>query len=187
MGANTDLAPTFAALAGASVPRFVDGRSLAPILHSGTTPKVWRRGALVEHYGRIDVPAPGAEPTTTTTQPPARFSPESPIAPRDPDDDEGFNRAGARAPARPRLPLRSLNAFGVAVPEYQAIRTGRYLFVQYADGEYQLFDTSTDPYELDDLAGTAARQVVRALGRSLRQLERCRASGCRAAEDHAPG
>ena len=56
-----------------------------------------------------------------------------------------------------------------------------------ADGEYQLFDTSTDPYELDDLAGTAARQVVRALGRSLRQLERCRASGCRAAEDHAPG
>jgi arylsulfatase A-like enzyme len=184
MGMNTDLAPTFATLAGASVPRFVDGRSLVPVLHTGRTPRTWRRGALVEHYGRVDVPPP--RPAPTTTEPPERFLPGSPVAPRDPDDDEGYNRA-ATNPQRLRMPLRSLNAFGVAVPEYQALRTGRYLLVQYTDGSFQLFDTARDPDELDDLAGTAPPHLLRALERTLHDLERCRGSGCRRAEDAAPG
>jgi hypothetical protein len=182
---NTDLAPTFAALAGASTPRFVDGRSLVPVLRSGTTPSTWRRGALVEHYGRIDVGAPH-ESTTTTTEAPERFLPNSPVAPRDPDDDEGFNRAATGASPEPRLPLSSLNAFGVAVPAYQALRTGRYLLVEYTDGEYQLFDTARDPNELDDLSGRAPPKVLRSLAASLRSLERCRGASCRKAEDAAP-
>jgi arylsulfatase A-like enzyme len=44
---NIDLAPTIADLAGASVPTFVDGRSLAPLLF-GSTPTTWRRSFLVE-------------------------------------------------------------------------------------------------------------------------------------------
>jgi hypothetical protein len=83
------------------------------------------------------------------------------------------------------LPLRSLNAFGVAVPEYQALRTNRYLLVKYADGTYQFFDTARDPNELDDLAGTASPQVVRPLVQTLNSLERCRAASCRRAEDAA--
>ena len=44
---NIDLAPTVADLAGAPVPNFVDGRSLAPLLF-GPTPATWRRSFLVE-------------------------------------------------------------------------------------------------------------------------------------------
>jgi arylsulfatase A-like enzyme len=184
MGMNTDLAPTFAALAGAKVPRFVDGRSLVPVMHSGTTPKVWRRGALIEHYGRVDVHQPGS--ATTTTQPPSRFLPTSPVAPSEPDADEEFNRVGSGAAPNARLPLRSLNAFGVAVPEYKALRTGRYLLVQYTDGQYQLFDTTRDPYELVDLSGPHAPPVLGRLSRALSRLGHCRAGACRRAEDSAP-
>jgi arylsulfatase A-like enzyme len=187
MGLNTDFAPTFAALAGASTPRFVDGRSLVPILRSGKTPAKWRRGALVEHYGRVDVGAPHAATTSTTAEAPESFLPGSPRAPRDPDDDEGYNRAETGAPPEVRLPLASLNAFGVAVPEYQALRTSRYLLVEYVDGDDQLFDTTHDPGELDDLAGRAPSKVLRSLTASLRALEHCRASACRQAEDAAPG
>ncbi|HEY9716446.1 MAG TPA: sulfatase [Trichormus sp.] len=48
---NIDLAPTFADLAGAKTPDFVDGRSLAPILHDErSAEKNWRKAFLVEHW-----------------------------------------------------------------------------------------------------------------------------------------
>ena len=48
---NIDLAPTFAALAGARTPQFVDGRSLAPLLGSNLPQlKTWRQSLLVEHW-----------------------------------------------------------------------------------------------------------------------------------------
>jgi arylsulfatase A-like enzyme len=48
---NIDLAPTFAELAGAKMPDFVDGRSLAPILHDEkSAEKNWRKAVLVEHW-----------------------------------------------------------------------------------------------------------------------------------------
>jgi N-acetylglucosamine-6-sulfatase len=46
--ANIDLAPTFADLAGASIPDTVDGMSLVPLLESGYTP--WRDALLLEHW-----------------------------------------------------------------------------------------------------------------------------------------
>ncbi len=46
---NTDLAPTFEALAGLPPRANVDGRSLVPILHGARAPADWRQGALVEH------------------------------------------------------------------------------------------------------------------------------------------
>jgi len=44
---NTDVAPTFAELAGAQAPDFVDGRSFAPLLR-GETPS-WRTAGLIEN------------------------------------------------------------------------------------------------------------------------------------------
>jgi N-acetylglucosamine-6-sulfatase len=46
---NSDLAPTFAELAGALVPEFVDGRSLVPVLR-GDPPADWRRAVLIQFY-----------------------------------------------------------------------------------------------------------------------------------------
>ena len=36
-------------------------------------------------------------------------------------------------------------------PTYQAVRTDRYLYVEYETGERELYDYHTDPYELDNL------------------------------------
>jgi len=63
---NIDLAPTWADLAGATAPQFVDGRSLQPILRAkeGKSLK-WRQAYLVEHWtvGKGNASPP---PETTT-------------------------------------------------------------------------------------------------------------------------
>ena len=46
--ANIDLAPTFADLAGASIPESVNGSSLVPLLENPSTP--WRDAILLEHW-----------------------------------------------------------------------------------------------------------------------------------------
>jgi len=45
-----DLYPTFAQLAGAKIPRSVDGRSLKPLLE-GLKPATWRQAVVIEHHG----------------------------------------------------------------------------------------------------------------------------------------
>lgn len=60
---NVDYAPTFAALAGASAPAFVDGRSLVSLL--GTNPpavSTWRHNYLVEHWTQSGAEATGTGP-----------------------------------------------------------------------------------------------------------------------------
>jgi N-acetylglucosamine-6-sulfatase len=158
---NVDLAPTFASLAGAKTPPFVDGRSLVPLLGSGAPPGPWRSAALVEHYGRY------------------RFHPRRPTT-TDPDDDERYNRAGAGGlPLRPgRLPLNALNPYGVPVPPYHALRTSQYLYVEYARGARQLYDTTNDPYELRNIVASASSSLVAILHRELHDLEHCRAQTC---------
>jgi arylsulfatase A-like enzyme len=48
---NIDYAPTFAALAGLTVPASVDGQALLPLLGpNAPAPADWRRDLLVEHW-----------------------------------------------------------------------------------------------------------------------------------------
>jgi arylsulfatase A-like enzyme len=63
LAASLDLGPTFAALAGAKVPEFVEGRSLVPML-TGVRPAGWRRNVLIEFYRPADLlpPSPRAVP-----------------------------------------------------------------------------------------------------------------------------
>ena len=53
LAVNIDLAPTWADLAGAAVPAFVDGRSLVPLLTGALPPpNQWRRSFLIEHVAQ---------------------------------------------------------------------------------------------------------------------------------------
>jgi N-acetylglucosamine-6-sulfatase len=62
---------------------------------------------------------------------------------------------------------------------YEAIRTDRYLYVDYSSGEEELYDLREDPYELKNVAADPAYAAAkRALGRHLDQLRDCAGSDC---------
>ncbi len=68
------------------------------------------------------------------------------------------------------------------VLSYRAVRTERWLYVEYRDGARELYDLRRDPWELHSLhADPAARPARRALGATLRRLAHCRGPTCRTA------
>ena len=73
-----------------------------------------------------------------------------------------------------------------SVPPYRAVRTQRYLYVEYAAGERELYDLRKDPYELYSLHDSADKGLISKLGRRLDALRDCAGEGCRAAEDGRP-
>jgi arylsulfatase A-like enzyme len=189
---NVDLAPTIAALAGAKAPAFVDGRSLVPLLRTPDAPRRWRTAAFVEHYanarsGTRRTPPGRTLPSTSTTQPASAFAPGAPVAPKNPDDDAGYNQQGIQgARPTPRPPDNAINPYGIAIPSYQAVRTARYLYVEYPTGERQLFDVVNDPYELHNIVATAPPAVVHRLSQRLAALAICKGAGCRRADGGPP-
>jgi N-acetylglucosamine-6-sulfatase len=63
---------------------------------------------------------------------------------------------------------------------FVAIRTARYKFVQYFDGEQELYDEELDPYELQNqIANPAYAPVAGLLANELLHLRDCHRAGCR--------
>ena len=59
------------------------------------------------------------------------------------------------------------------------MRTDRYLYVEYASREQELYDLRRDPDQLENLADEPAMApVVRKLARELDRLRMCRSDGC---------
>jgi arylsulfatase A-like enzyme len=150
---NIDLAPTIAALGGATSTHSPDGRSLAPFLHGQPpNPKDWRQAYLLEHW-------------TTSGAPRDR----SGAAQLEPDD---LDQTGAGA-----------SVGSGDIPEYQGIRVAGYTYVEYATGEKELYNLTSDPQELDNLAASADPALLALLHQRLDKLRSCKAGGCQAAED----
>ena len=93
---NTDLAPTFAELAGATPADFVDGRSIMPLM-GGQVATDWRHGFLIEHFVRSDYETV-ATPVASISE--IEGAPETGISPVD-----APHYAAVRTPA---LPLRRI-------------------------------------------------------------------------------
>jgi N-acetylglucosamine-6-sulfatase len=55
-------------------------------------------------------------------------------------------------------------------PSYEAVRTENALYVMYADGDQEYYDTATDPLELDNIA---SKGVPPELVKALVALENC--------------
>ena len=83
-------------------------------------------------------------------------------------------------PPRPRHEvLLETGANEVGAPVYSGIRTRRYKYVQYEDGERELYDLRRDPYELVNVAGSARmRRIERRLAARLAKVRDCRARSC---------
>ena len=66
------------------------------------------------------------------------------------------------------------------VMTYRAVRTPRWLYVEYRAGGRELYDLARDPYELRSLDGERGYAAVRrGLHGVLRRLSRCRGAACR--------
>ncbi len=62
------------------------------------------------------------------------------------------------------------------------MRTEKEVYVEYPNGEKELYDLAEDPYQLQNLAGTRSGEEA-TLSARLDALQNCQAEGCRTAED----
>ena len=162
---NTDLAPTWAELAGATPPDFVDGRSLVPLLASAPPDKSdWRQCFLLEH-------APFDAPSVSYTFPVGGSrTMTSLLEPPDPEDIYRSGTAAAMSSATEALP-------------YRGLRSHQFLYVEYPTGEVELYDLEKDPYQLENIASVANPQLLDTLSSRLEELASCSGSSCRSVED----
>jgi arylsulfatase A-like enzyme len=167
MVGNVDFAPTFADLAGVKPPKDVDGRSFAPLLGSGPAPEHWRNAYLIEHWRQTRKDGQGV----------GRL-----LAPLEPTANDQRAMDETTALQGPRIPgMRATRAHD-PIPEFHAIRTADQLYVEYSTGEQELYDLKRDPFELDNIAGSASARELDELHRRVAELLTCRDEGCRAAD-----
>lgn len=69
------------------------------------------------------------------------------------------------------------------VPEHAAVRTSRHKFVEYDTEEKELYDLSSDPYELESLHASVDPTLIESLKSRLEALTACAEESCRKAED----
>jgi N-acetylglucosamine-6-sulfatase len=69
------------------------------------------------------------------------------------------------------------------LPNYQAVRTETHKYVEYENGEIELYDLEADPYELESIHESADPALVEDLKAKLEALKSCSEEGCREAED----
>ncbi len=73
--------------------------------------------------------------------------------------------------------------------DYQAVRTETHKYVEYDNGERELYDLQADPYELDNLYESVYRErnpsLIEGLKTTLGALRSCSEDRCQEAE-YAP-
>ena len=155
---NTDFAPTFADLAGINFP--ADGRSLKPLL-GGEEPSSWRSAILLEKL---------------------------------PQESSG-EEEGGKAKGKGKGKGKALDKEGKTGPggvpksgpgqssDYQAVRTETHKYVEYDNGDRELYDLEADPYELESLHEGADPSLIEDLKIKLEALRSCSKRGCKEAED----
>jgi N-acetylglucosamine-6-sulfatase len=72
-------------------------------------------------------------------------------------------------------------------PSYEAVRTPGFLYVEYRDGEREFYDLRSDPFELDNLAGSLSADDLATLHDELARLEACHGAASCWAAGHLDG
>jgi arylsulfatase A-like enzyme len=65
---------------------------------------------------------------------------------------------------------------------YVGLRTADYTYIEYANGEIELYDLRADPYQLQNIASTADPGLLAMLHEWLEALRQCAGESCRSAE-----
>jgi arylsulfatase A-like enzyme len=161
--ANIDLASTIAEMTGAKPADFVDGRSFLPLLKSEVSNSTdWRKGLLIE-MGKVDTSASMVMPAVAHSD----FD-SSPYEFEYPDslsdkflqkDDQGT---------------------------YRGVRTEKFIYLEYNNGEREFYNLEKDPYELENLASKLDPNITASLHAWLGKLQNCAADECRKLEADMP-
>ena len=172
LSANIDIAPTILELAGVKADKSIDGRSMVPFLRDPSLRT--RRPILFESFVQTnDVEENGGGPAA---------APSSVAA--------GETGGGASINQRPawlnrrerRQERRSAHAKSsiVAPPkDYEGIRLGPYKYIEWPDGEKELYDINKDPNELNNIVRLPNYFPIRAfLHAQLIRLEACVGRHC---------
>ena len=131
-----------------------DGRSLAPLLY-GEEPLSWRSTILLEKL-----------PT------------------EEGGEDAGKAKGKAKGKSKSKTGAGSVPKSGVGgSPSFWAVRTATHKYVEYDNGERELYDLQNDPYELENLYESADPSLIEDLEARLETLKECSGDGCRQAED----
>ena len=67
--------------------------------------------------------------------------------------------------------------------DFQSVRTETHKYVEYDNGEKELYDLTVDPYEMESIHETADPVLVEDLKAKLEALKSCSEEGCKEAED----
>jgi N-acetylglucosamine-6-sulfatase len=73
-------------------------------------------------------------------------------------------------------------AYVRAIPNYDAVRTTQYSYIEYETGEKELYDLTVDPQELTSIHASASPALLSDLKTRLDALKSCGGAGCRTAE-----
>ena len=73
------------------------------------------------------------------------------------------------------------------LPAYAAVRSDNFLYVEYANGERELYDVKNDPAQLRNLYHKADSDLIQRLSSWLSNMKTCSAALCREREAVVPG
>jgi arylsulfatase A-like enzyme len=159
LAANTDIAPTILELAGVTPDKSIDGTSLIPFLRDPSLRT--RRGILFESFVETNDVEANGEPTAQKVV--------TEVQRRQP----GKGEAKASIVAPPK--------------DYEGIRLGPYKYIEWPDGEKELYDITKDPNELNNIVRVPDYFPIRAfLHAQLIRLEACVGRACREAAPPFP-
>ena len=172
---TTDIAPTILELAEVAPDKSIDGTSLVPYAKDPTLRS--RRPLLFESFVQTDdVEANGQAPTEEATAPERTAAGAA----------KGTLLSGAARKAGGANP--PAHASVVAPPKnYYGIRLGPYKYIEWPDGEKELYDINKDPNELNNIVRDGNYAPIRNfMHQELERLEECSGRTCQEVSEKPP-
>jgi arylsulfatase A-like enzyme len=176
-----DIAPTILELAEVTPDKSVDGVSLVPFMKEPNLRT--RRPLLFESFVQTDdVEDDGG----AATGEPSAAERTAAGAARGKLGVKGATATASRASAAAKNP--AAHASVVAPPKnYYGIRLGPYKYIEWPDGEKELYDINKDPYELNNVVRDPNFAPIRAfLHNELVRLEECSGRTCQEVSEKLP-
>jgi N-acetylglucosamine-6-sulfatase len=172
LASTIDIAPTILELAGVAPDKSIDGTSLVPYLKDPSlrsrVPVLFESFVQtndVEQDGGASTEIPGYSPTTDAGAARGKLGVAGATAKKASGSSAGEPTAHASVVAPPK--------------NYYGIRLGPYKYIEWPDGEKELYDINTDPYELNNVARDKNYGPIRAfLHEQLVRLEECHGRTC---------